>query len=489
MKKLFLLLVAFTFVILNSCREDGDWQDGNNTGQFGFSIERDNNFIEKSVGESNDLKFNIVPNYDFSTVKTTFKFTTNLNGVLKLNGEVLTANQEYTFSSKNNTFEYVGNVSGTHKLSISVKNDKGASTVEDFELKYSVSEFTHTYTGGTAQIFQGDDTQYLMKVTAGAGQATSGYEIKFNSYSGSIKLNGVAVSLGQFYSLPNIDNFTVNLSTTTAGQGALHYTIKNPTVSRDFSIQQDVTARQIAVESMNISASTVAPNTNMSLIGVVKKSPITGNLNVSYKTWISSASNNNTNGIINTNNAYVPYTLTSTGSFNYSMQATTAGTYTYNIQFKDEFGNESAVKSFDVVVENSLSITTPATVSIILQRTVGSGSAGYSNWDIRHKYNGAVMNVASQASVGNGISKIRFEISFPYNGQTINKTYEYTYANFPQTVNLNYANSNDAYQLDAFIGAYNSHQISSGNGTFTCYVYDKFNNVVTQTGTASVTVN
>ena len=111
------------------------------------------------------------------------------------------------------------------------------------------------------------------------------------------------------------------------------------------------------------------------------------------------------------------------------------------------------------------------------------------NWDIRHRYNGGTLNVAAQASVGNGISKVRYEISIPYNGQTISKTYEYTYGNFPATVNLNYTNTNDAYQLNSYIGTYTSNQISTSNGTFTCYVYDKFNNVVEQTGTANVILN
>ena len=42
-----IILSLFFFILFNSCREDGDW--GNeNAGQFGFTIERDNNFIEKS---------------------------------------------------------------------------------------------------------------------------------------------------------------------------------------------------------------------------------------------------------------------------------------------------------------------------------------------------------------------------------------------------------------------------------------------------------
>ena len=104
MKKLILLLTfCVSLFFLNSCREDGEWGNENG-GQFGFTIERDDNFIEKAVGETNQLTFNIIPNYDFATIPTTFKFTTNLNGVLSLNGQTLIANQEYTFDTKDNIF-------------------------------------------------------------------------------------------------------------------------------------------------------------------------------------------------------------------------------------------------------------------------------------------------------------------------------------------------------------------------------------------------
>ena len=119
---------------INSCREDGDWEKANES--FSYTVERDKNYIEKGVGEANQLTFNINPNYNFSKIETSFKFVTSLNGVLKLNGQVLTANQEYTFENEKNVFEYTGNVSGTHDLTISTKNSKGYSVEEKFALPY-----------------------------------------------------------------------------------------------------------------------------------------------------------------------------------------------------------------------------------------------------------------------------------------------------------------------------------------------------------------
>lgn len=343
-----LLLIFCTLFFLINCQNDREMEEANSS-QFGFTIDRDENFIEKSVGEVNQLKFNINPKYDFNALETSFKFTTNLDGILKLNGETLTANKKYTFSSKDNIFEYVGNVSGNHQLKFTIENSKGYTQEESFELKYSISEFALSYTGGTANIYQGDETVYTHKIVPTNG-SSSGYQVRFDSYDGDILYNGVAAQLDQFYPINNINNFSIALKTSTPGQGKLSYTIKNATVSKPYEIQQTVTAREIVIESMNINATSVLQNANLNLIGVIKKTPVTNNTTVKYKTWVSSSSNNNSSGLQNTQNAYIPYSLGANGLFNYDFNALEEGSYTYNIQAQDEYGNESAVKSFNITV-------------------------------------------------------------------------------------------------------------------------------------------
>lgn len=356
----FILLTCFSIFSLNSCREDGEWGNENG-GQFGFTIERDATFIEKAVGETNQLKFNIKPSYDFASIKTSFKFTTSLNGTLKLNGETLVANQEYTFTAKDNIFEYIGIVAGTHDLKISVKNEKGASKEEEFSLPYAISEFSHTQQGGAGSIYQGDETIYVMKIVPGSGQPTTGYQIKFNTYDGQVKLNGVAATLGTWYDINNIDNFNTSLQTNRVGAGKLTYSIKNKTLSKDYEIQQNIIAREITIESMNFSPTNISINTQISLSGIIKKSPVNPNTTIQYKTWISSATNSNLNGIQNTNNTYTTYTLGSNGSFLININALVAGKYTYNVQVKDEFGSESAVKTFEIEVSAPIYFDTGVT--------------------------------------------------------------------------------------------------------------------------------
>jgi len=439
MKKILKLLavffaIAFTTFSFNSCSEDGDWEDGNG-GQFGFTIEKDSYFIEKAVGETNQVKFNIKPNYNFQSIQTTFKFTTNLNGVLKLNGQVLNPNQEYTFTNKDNIFEYTGNVAGDHLIKFSVKNSKGFSKDEEISLKYGISEFTHTYTGGTADIYQSDETPYVMKVVPSAGQPTTGYEIKFNSYNGTIKLNGVAVQTGQFYPLPNLNSFTVTLATNQVGQGALDYDIKNATVSKNYNIQQTVIARKIVIESMNINALNVIPNTQMSLIGVVKKTPVTPNTSVKYKTWISASSNNNANGIQNTNNVYTPFALGANGAFSLNFNAIEVGTYTYNIQFQDEFGNESDVKSFNISVDAQLQFVGGAGAEIGVYAIIGVGSAS-----VYHKTFNRTFKVVSGGSTT--ITKMKYTIDLDIVNGSGN-----VITHWQRVLNENVANGTNIYEV------------------------------------------
>lgn len=441
MKNLFYLIIAFfslTFT-LNSCEDDGDWDDVNG-GQFGFKIERDGFFIEKSVGEANQMKFNIVSNYDFASVPMKIKFTSSLNGTLSLGAVNLQPNTEYTLTNKDNILTYVGNVAGTHEVKVTVTNDKGVTKEETFSLKYGVSEFTHTFTGGTADIYQADETPYLMKVVPSSGQPNTGYEIKFNSYNGNIKLNGVAVQTGQFYPLPNIDNFTVILATNQVGQGALDYTIKNATVQSNYNIQQTVIARKIVIESMNINALNVLPNTQMSFIGVVKKTPVTTNTTIKYKTWISASSNNNTSGIQNTNNAYTSYALGANGAFNINFNAVQTGTYTYNIQVQDEYGNESDVKSFNVVVAPEITFIGAIAMEIDYRYTLSAFA------DIRTYLKGFKRSFKAVSGGNATIIKIEYNITFNHAGQP-----PYNY-NFSENV----TNGTNTYEVtDAMFGTGN----------------------------------
>lgn len=439
MKKLLMLFVAmFTLALsINSCRDGGDWEEEN--GQFGFSINRDNSFNEKSVGEINQFKFNVVTNYDFSTIPMKFKYTSSLNGELKLNGQVLVANTEYPLTNKENIFEYKGLAEGSHKLTFNVTNDKGATKEEIFDFAYTLSDFSVNVVGGTSNIYQGDEITYVHKITPSNATQTSGYEIRFDSYNGDVKLNGNLVQLGQYYPIVNITNFLVNLKTNQIGQGELTYTIKNINSTRPFSIAQTILPRTIVITSLNPSATNVIPNTPMTLTGIITKSPANTNNNIKYKTWISSATNNQMSGVTTTNNVYTDYALGGNGSFTIPFNAVQTGSYEINMQVKDEFGNESAVKTFTVVVGFPLAFLGQTSAIVSVSRTMTGNY--YSNTITSFS-----RTFAAQVDPAK-ISNIEYKLSLYYtgigsvNGQPAAGQKEFTYTELINLLNnVNYNN-------------------------------------------------
>ncbi|MDV3950512.1 hypothetical protein CMT75_18520 [Elizabethkingia anophelis] len=415
MKKTFFIFVTILSLFLfNSCRSDGDWGNNQTNGQFGFTVERDKDFQEKAVGEITDIKFNIKANYDFNTIPMVIKYSGDLNGVLKLGDLVLEQNKEYELKSASNILKYTGNEAGTHKLKISAKNAKDQSQTEEFELKYAVSDFKVDVTTGSTEYYQGQEINYPVKITPAKNTDTKGYFIKFNAYDGVVKLNGVQVDLGKEYEIINIDNFSISTTTSKAGQGKLTYTIKNKTTSRDLEIQQNIKKREINIESMNVQPQSVVPNTEISLVGIVKKAPIKDNNNIKYKTWITEATDNNLTGIVTTNNSFVDYALSSNGDINIKMLAKDAGNYMLNFQAQDEFGNLSDVKQFKIVVEAPLAFIGEAATTFTYhysQRNITKVGCDFVNWKKTFRV---------KAGAGQKITKVEYQLNYNVGNRDFN---------------------------------------------------------------------
>lgn len=432
MKKIFFLFATIlSLTTINSCRSDGDWGDNQDNAQYGFSVERDKDFQEKAVGESTDFKFNIKANYDYSTLPMVIKYTGDLNGVLRLGDLVLEQNKEYDLKNAVNMLKYTGNEAGTHKLKISVKNSKEQSRTEEFEFKYAVSDFQVNLTGGTGEYYQGQEISYIGKITPAKNTDTKGYTIKFNVFDGTIKYNGVLAELGKEYPINDINNFSVSAITSKVGQQKLTYTIKNTTVSRDLELQINAKARQLVIESMDIQPRSVVPNTQVSLVGIIKKTPIKDNNTIKYKTWITSATDNNVNGIQTTNNTFVDYALSSNGDINIKMLAKDAGKYTINFQAQDEFGNLSDVKQFEINVEAPLAFVGEAATTFSYNyshRNIIKIGCDFVNWKKTFRV---------KAGASQKITKIEYQLNynvgnrdFNYNAsEIVNSQDEVNYSN------------------------------------------------------------
>ncbi len=431
MKKiLFILLASFTLLFINSCKQDGNWDD-NDGGAYTFKVERDTDFVEKAVGETNDLKLNIKPAYRFDAVKMYIKYTGDKNGVLKLGDLVLEQNKDYEVKNADNILKYTANEEGEHKLKITLTNDKKQSVTEEFSLKYAVSDFKVDVVTGSTEYYQGQEINYPVKITPAKNTDTKGYFIKFNTYEGVIKFNGVKVDLGKEYEILNIDNFSISTITSKAEQGKLTYTIKNKTTSRDLEIQQNIKKRELNIESMNVQPQSVVPNTEISLVGIIKKAPIKDNNSIKYKTWITEATDNNLTGIVTTNNNFVDYALSSNGDMNVKMLAKDAGSYMLNFQAQDEFGNLSDVKQFKIIVEAPLAFIGEAATTFSYNystRNITKIGCDFVNWKKTFKV---------KAGAGQKITKIEYQLNykianrdFNYNAsEIVNSSDEINYSN------------------------------------------------------------
>lgn len=415
MKKiLFILLASFTLLFINSCKQDGNWDD-NDGGTYTFKVERDTDFIEKAVGESNDLKLNIKPAYRFDAVKMYIKYTGDKNGVLKLGDLVLEQNKDYEVKNADNILKYTANEEGTHKLKIILTNDKKQSVTEEFELKYAVSDFQISLTGGTTDYYQGQTVTYTGKITPAKNTDINGYTIKFNSYDGkTVLLNNVPSELGKEYNLNDINNFTVSTISDKPGQLKLTYTVKNKTTSRDLELQQNIKQRELTFESINLSKSITEPNTDLNIVGILKKTQILPvNKTIKYKTWVTSATNNETDGVSTTNGLFTDYALSDNGGFTIPLKAIKSGKYTINVQMQDEFSNQSEIKQFE------LSVTQPITLGSI----TGSVIAQLSNKNLLLK--SYTSNLKATTNGNSNISKISYKIFVKGlgSGKELNGTY------------------------------------------------------------------
>lgn len=354
MKKLFYLCIVMLSLgtIINSCRDNSEIDV--NQG-FTFKVERDVDFVEKALREVNNIKFNVITDYDFSKVPHFFKFTTNGQGSLSLNGERLEPNKEYSLKTYNNNFEYIGNEQGVHTLKIIVRNDRGHSKTEEFSLSYGISDFTISVVEPANQIYQGQKADYILRVR-GARKTGKPYYIRFDRYEGEeITLNGDVVQKGQFYPIQerDLDNIRLSLKSNRAGRNVLSYTLKNETVSRERNeVVQEILPRKINIFNIEVEKSVLDIGDQLKIVGVISKIPNEGNKAISYRTWVSKGLNG---GISSTNGNWVDnYQLGNSNNFSGVWEAKLSGKYEYNIQFKDEYGNESEIRTFDITINEPL---------------------------------------------------------------------------------------------------------------------------------------
>lgn len=365
MKKIQVILGLFALLglvfPLPSCDKDGDWSNAKNEDIYGFAIERDVEFAEKALKEVTPIMFNVKANYDFDKIPMKFKVLYMSGaGTLTLNGVVIENNSTYKLKKKDNTFEYVGTKEGKNSFVITATNDKNVSKEEEFNINYAVTDFSveSKPVNQNQTIWQGDEYSYNIKIEPrNSSKPANDYHIMFEVYDGDIKLESRNVQKGVWYKITgDIGNIGVTMKTNTSGNAILRFKIKNNTTERDgFSITQKIEQRRVEFKNLSISDTSFVKGSDKDykIWGNIIKTPKTNNNRIFYKAWLNAPADYT--GGIDEVKEYQEYALTENGGFNMNFNVTnkaTIGTYSFFIQFKDEYGNESEVKTFDFKVIN-----------------------------------------------------------------------------------------------------------------------------------------
>ena len=347
------LLVMLLIVLVTSCSKDKEISKL----QWDFKVEsKQDSIITKDKGETTFLTYIIKRDYGKGAqVSYKLKSSHQLSEFLSNDGNNTTLEKDKTYPLNSDTLKikYTGKEEGNHLVSVIFTNDKGKIVSKGASITYKSNNFNASIRKVTVQdvIYQGDEIDYEMVIQP-TNEISDNYKIIFNSYPGQIYLyDEDAIEIGKEYEIRNIKKTIFRLQTAIAGENTLTYTIKNNTTSHNFEYKQNVSNRGITIDNLYFIEDNVIINTDFTLVGIVKNNP--QHLNAfHYKTWIS---NVNERGIETTNNAYTNGTMQFTnGNVNLKFKALKVGDYKFNIQFKDLFGNESEVKTFDLKVNPEL---------------------------------------------------------------------------------------------------------------------------------------
>jgi len=479
------LIMMITAVFFTACSDGGDFDDNES-----FTIDRDKTFEPKAINDTVEFKYNVKPNYSFEKIPMKFKYTSSLSGTLVLNKQVLAQNVEYDLTNQNNTFKYVGKAQGGHVVTIIATNEKNQTTTEEFNFQYSTADFDVNITGGSNNLYQGQSANYNLTITPKAAYDTGGYQIKFTSYdnnaSSSISLAGKKIDLNKYYDLTaaQIGGVAIQTIAYTAGNLTLNYTIKNNGgQERSNYISQAVQKNQITFTSLSNGNKTIYnPGEIISLNAIITKTPNISN-KIWYKTWISEDNNQALlNEIPTTNGSYVAATLDGT-SFKFPNITTLTnladpyGTCKLNVQVKDEFGNESEIKSFPIQIGAPLGFDAspiPAIKLVFNRSTTGTIGTIAMNY-----YKGFYRTFVARCSLS-PFNNVTYEVKFTMNG----KEYTYTH-NDTSVLNKNYIEY-WSDRLNTNISLTNTSNNAITNAKVTVTLIDKVNGTVSKTITPTI---
>lgn len=363
MKKLLLFaviaIVAFSLSIVG-CSKDKE-QDPI---QWKFEVTAKTEKIETGLGTNDIVPLEFLINKEYESGATitynVISDKTNFNLTDK-EGNELAQNRKYELVGSSLKINYKGLEQGLHTIKVVFENDKKVSVTKIITLNFVNYDFEYKITTAKkGEIYQAEEVLYNLEINNKNINAGD-YEIKFTSYDEAdpnleksvITFNSQKVELNKWYKISNLSNSEITLKSFYSGEKSLSYSIRNKNIVRNLTLQQTINKRGIVVTTSDVS------KTNISKIGeqfklkaLLNKTPNKLSNKIYYKTFITISPEAPDEGITTTNNEYKEYSLTDEGYFEIPLEAKKGGVYKYNIQFKDEWGNESLIVTKNITVDN-----------------------------------------------------------------------------------------------------------------------------------------
>lgn len=352
MKKIiFLIAIVLVAIITIRCKEDAEIP----ALKFDIDVKTDATISEKGINDESVIKFDLKTDYDYAAAPLSYKVSYENIGILKLNGEELNKDTTYKLNKPELTLSYFGKEAGKHTIKVHFFNDKGINVLKEIEIPYVKYNFTVSTVGDEAP-YQGELKEYKLTITPENATVKDSYKIKFISYDENdpslqksyVALNGTKIEFNKVYDIDVTKEQKITLKSFHSGAKNLIYTIINNSSEKQEKISQNIKASQIEVK--NLSFNKLTTNTlgdNLQLRGFINKTP-TLSKGIQYRTWIVDVPNEQKDGIENTDNTYKDFTLPDNNEFVLNVKVKKYGTYKYMLQFKDEFGTESAPTSFEI---------------------------------------------------------------------------------------------------------------------------------------------
>ena len=312
---------------------------------------------------------------------------------------------------------------GTFKYVVQFKDEFGTESQSyEFTIKVTNNDFNIEQKTNTNldNIFQGGSVDVDVEVKEELSTSEE-YQIQFTSFDPNdvylektkVKFNSLDIQLNKWYPVNKGSINKIILNPYYFGDKKLIYQIKNSTYTKQKELELNVKKTTISLQNLSLRYSdNIYINEPFKLMGKVEKT-YPEHKNVEFKTWLSLGDSNDFNQVTN---SYRKYNFQEEGEniFSSDYNISKVGNYTLNIQFKDEFGNESEVKTFHINVLSRLEIETfgNAIYKVVIDDTFNNDL--FFTGDNTYEYSDININIYTpqmkiKAGSGNYLFKVKCE--------------------------------------------------------------------------------